>query len=81
MALKVRFAKPASGHHLRSRILGVALAAFGCAALVGVCVFSFLYIKYTGIVNERLKQPIFENTAQIFAAPREVRPGQKLSVS
>jgi penicillin-binding protein 1B len=80
MALKVRFAKPAAGHHLRSRILWYLLAAFGCVALVGICVFTFFYIKYTGIVDERLKQPIFANTAQIFAAPREVRPGQKFSV-
>ncbi len=80
MALKVRIAKPAAGHHLRSRILLGLLAAFGCVALVGVCVFAFFYIKYTGIVDERLKQPIFANTAQIYAAPREVRPGQKLTV-
>ncbi|MGD0479144.1 MAG: PBP1A family penicillin-binding protein [Terracidiphilus sp.] len=80
MALKVRFAKPAAGHHLRSRILWCLLAAFGCVALVGICVFTFFYIKYTGIVNERLKQPIFASTAQIFAAPREVRPGQKFTV-
>ena len=31
------------------------------------------------IVDERLKQPLFANTAKIYAAPREVRPGQKLS--
>jgi penicillin-binding protein 1B len=80
MALRVRFAKPAAGHHLRSRILWSLLAAVGCAALVGVCVFTFFYIKYTRIVDERLKQPIFASTAQIFAAPREVRPGQKFTV-
>jgi penicillin-binding protein 1B len=80
MALRIRFAKPASGRSLRSRILVIALAGCGAVALVGVCVFFFLYIEYTGIVNERLKQPIFANTAQIYAAPREVRPGQKLSV-
>ncbi len=80
MALRIRFARPASGHSLRSRILMIALA--GCTAVlaVGLCVFWILYIKYTGVVNDRLKQPIFENTAKIFAAPREVRPGQKLSV-
>jgi penicillin-binding protein 1B len=80
MALKVRFAKPAAGSPLWSRILWYLLAVFGCVALVGICVFTFFYIKYTGIVDERLKQPIFANTAQIFAAPREVRPGQKFSI-
>src|ERR1700685_4539334 len=80
MALKVRFAKPAEGHHVRSRILWGLLAAFGCVVLVEICVFTFFYIKYARIVDERLKQPIFASTAQIFAAPREVRPGQKFSV-
>jgi penicillin-binding protein 1B len=80
MALKVRFAKPAAGHHLRSRIVWGLLAAVGCVVLVGICLFTFFYIKYTSIVDERLKQPIFANTAQIFAAPREVRPGQKFTV-
>jgi penicillin-binding protein 1B len=80
MALRIRFAKPAAGHHLKSRILWYLVAAFGCVALVGICVFTFFYVKYTGIVDERLKQPIFASTAQIFAAPREVRPGQKFSV-
>jgi len=68
MALKVRFAKPAAGHHLRSRIVWGLLAAVGCVMLVGICLFTFFYIKYTSIVDERLKQPIFANTAQIFAA-------------
>jgi penicillin-binding protein 1B len=80
MALKVRFAEPAAGHHLRSRILWGLLAAVGCLLLVGICIFTFFYIKYARIVDERLKQPIFASTAQIFAAPREVRPGQKFSV-
>ncbi len=81
MALRVRFARPASGRSLRSRILLIALAGCAAALLVGVCVFTYLYIEYTGIVNERLKQPMFANTAQIYAAPREVRPGQKLPSS
>ena len=46
--------------------------------MVGVC--SFYYLKYEGIVNERLKQPLFAQTAKIYAAPREVRPGQKLGI-
>ncbi len=80
MALRIRFAKPTAGHQLRSRILWYLLAALGCVALVGVCVFTFFYIKYARIVDERLKQPMFATTAQIYAAPREVRPGQKLTV-
>ena len=80
MAVRIRFTRPTSGHHLRSRILLFLLAAFACVALVGFSVFFYFYVKYQGIVDERLKQPIFASTAQIYAAPREVRPGQKLSV-
>ena len=80
MALKVKFASPASGHQLRTRILLALLAACAAVALVGFSVFMILYIKYQGIVDARLKQPIFANTAKIYAAPREVRPEQKLTV-
>jgi penicillin-binding protein 1B len=50
------------------------------AAVMGFSIFGFLYVKYQRVVDERLKQPIFARTAKIYAAPREVRPGQKLTV-
>ena len=80
MAIRVRIPRSQSGHHLRSRILLVLLAIVAVAAVTGASVFAYFYVKYEGIVDERLKQPIFANTAQIYAAPREVRPGQKLSI-
>jgi len=80
MALKVRIARPALGSHLKSRILLFLLAACGMVTLVGVCVFFYLYVEYKGVVDQRLKEPLFANTAKIYAAPREVRPGQKLTV-
>ena len=80
MALRVRIPNPQSGHHLRSRILLVLLVVLLAVAATGASVFAYFYIKYEGIVDERLKQPIFANTAKIYAAPREVRPGQKLTV-
>ncbi len=40
-------------------------------------VFGFYYGKYSRIVDERLKKPLFDNTAKIYAAPTELRPGQK----
>ncbi len=80
MALRIRFARTASGRSFKSRILIFSLCACAAAALVGACVFAYLYVEYTGIVDVRLKQPLFAETAKIYAAPREVRPGQKLSV-
>ena len=57
-------------------------AALATVVVIWIAVFSFCtyyYNKYQHIVDDRLKQPLFANTAKIFAAPREVRPGQKLS--
>jgi penicillin-binding protein 1B len=79
MALKIRLARPNGFHPGTKLVLRVALVAFAAVALVFVVVGSYFYIKYQHIVDERLKQPIFASTAKIYAAPREVRAGQKLS--
>ena len=66
---------------LKHRFLrGLLLAALFCMVL-GACVLSICYFKYQSIVDERLASgPIFANTSQIYAAPREVRVGQRLTV-
>jgi penicillin-binding protein 1B len=59
---------------------GLLLAALSCMVL-GVCVLSICYFKYQSIVDDRLAAgPIFANVAQIYAAPREIRVGQRLTV-
>jgi penicillin-binding protein 1B len=80
MALKIRFAMPQGKHPVWMMVGLGAAAAIALCALVGFSVFGYYYFKYRSIVDARLSQPIFADTAQIFAAPREVRPGQKLSV-
>ncbi len=80
MAIRVRIPRSPSGHRLRTRILLSLLAILVVAAATGVSVFAYFYVKYQHIVDARLEQPIFANTAKIYAAPREVRPGQKLTV-
>ncbi|HUZ04842.1 MAG TPA: transglycosylase domain-containing protein, partial [Acidobacteriaceae bacterium] len=47
---------------------------------VGGAIFAHYYFQYQKVVDARLSRPIFANTAQIYAAPRQVRPGQKYSV-
>ena len=82
MALKIKLARP-TGKHPWS-IAGAAHCARDRCGLSRWCSLvasaAIYYFKYQGIVDERLKQPLFANTAKIYAAPREVRPGQKLSV-
>ncbi|HEX4286513.1 MAG TPA: PBP1A family penicillin-binding protein [Terracidiphilus sp.] len=80
MALKIKLAMPTGSHPWVMLALRVALVAVIVLAvsMVGVC--TFYYIKYESIVDQRLKQPLFAQTAKIFAAAREVRPGQKLVI-
>ncbi len=65
----------------RVRLLRAALIfSLGCL-LVFAAIFGFYYYKYQHVVDERLAAgPIFANVAQIYAAPREIRIGQKLTV-
>ncbi len=49
-------------------------------AVVGGITFAVEYHQYQGLVDQRLAQgPLFSSTAQIYAAPQEVRPGQHLA--
>jgi penicillin-binding protein 1B len=64
---------------LQRTALKVFAAALAVLFLIGASVFGFYWFKYKSIVDQRLTQPLFENTAKIYAAPREVRPGQKLT--
>jgi penicillin-binding protein 1B len=78
MALKIRLKKPTLKLSWSSWLLRGVVASVLLVGLIGLIIFSHYYNKYAHIVDERLKQPLFANTAKIYAAPREVRPGQKL---
>ncbi len=64
---------------LQRGFIKAAAAGLAIVLLVGASIFAFYWFRYKNIVDERLTQPLFENTAKIYAAPREVRPGQKLT--
>ena len=68
--------------HLENRFVRYALVAvLGCFVLF-LGVVGFYYFKYENVVNDRLaKGPMFASVSQIYAAPREIRNGQKLTVS
>jgi penicillin-binding protein 1B len=52
------------------------------ALLAGAAVFGYFYHHFQQVVDDRLAAgPLFASVAQIYAAPREVRIGQKLSIS
>jgi penicillin-binding protein 1B len=80
MALKIKFRMPTQRGSWASLALRIGLILVAAAAVTVLTVGGYFYVKYQHIVDERLKQPLFKNTAKIFAEPREVRPGQKLSI-
>ena len=80
MAVKIRLANPKGQHPLSTLLLRVALLTVTACAVLFLVVTGYYYFEYQGIVDARLKEPLFANTAKIFAAPREVRPGQKLNI-
>jgi penicillin-binding protein 1B len=51
-------------------VLGVAMAA-----TLGVGVFTFYYVKYARLIEEKLRDGPFANTSTIYAAPRQVNVG------
>jgi penicillin-binding protein 1B len=80
MAVKVKVPRVAV-HITAKKTLIVAGMIFGAAAVLCGLVFTFYWNKYGHIVDERLKQPLFAETAKIYAAPEEIRPGQKLTAT
>jgi len=86
MAIKLKLGSNGStqGGRLgpRHRFLrGLLIGGLACL-LLGTCVLGIFYFKYQSVVDDRLASgPIFANVAQIYAAPREVRVGQRLTVS
>ncbi len=84
MALKVRLEKPKlklswPKFSLSSWLVRGVIGAVLLFGFVGLITFTYYYNKYAHIVDDRLKQPLFANTAKIYATPREIRPGQKIS--
>ena len=83
MAIKVKLGNNGNfPKRPRHRFLrAVLLAALACLVVIAI-VFGYMYFKYQKIVDDRLASgPIFANVEQIYAAPREVRLGQHLTIS
>jgi penicillin-binding protein 1B len=65
---------------VHSRLFQIALIALLGVMVIGASVFGYFYYHYQHVVDDRIASgPIFASVSQIYAAPREVRDGQKLS--
>jgi penicillin-binding protein 1B len=82
LAVKIKFAPQKHGErNIARNALLISGAAVALCFLIFACVFGFYYAKYRHIVDDRLSKPLFENTAKIYAAPQELRPGQKFTAA
>jgi penicillin-binding protein 1B len=61
----------------RDPIVRVALAVFVVLAVFLCAAYSYYYIKYDRVIEERFKSPVFSSSARIYAIPRVLRAGDK----
>ena len=84
MAIKLRIphGKSSKGNRrgLRDPVLRFALAVFASVALLFVAFFSYFYVKYDRIIEQRFRGPVFANSARIFAAPATLSVGEKVDL-
>ena len=63
--------------HSRFRSVGLAAVLLLAIGLVGAAsTFTFYYVRYSRLIDERLRGPVFPNVSQVYAAPETVRLGQ-----
>jgi penicillin-binding protein 1B len=65
----------------RDPIVRVALITFLSLSLLVIAFFSYWYVKYDRIIEQRFRGPVFASSAKIFAAPQMVRIGEKVTIS
>ncbi|QHN04594.1 penicillin-binding protein [Granulicella sp. WH15] len=82
MAVKLKLGPNRPKVGFFSSVLRGVLVLVLLVLLAGTAIFGFFYMKYQRIVDDRLAAgPLFKSVAQIYAAPREVRTGQRLTVA
>ena len=64
----------------RDPILRAALLAFLSLSALVIGFFSYWYVKYDRIIEQRFRDPVFTNSAKIYAGPRMVRVGSAFTV-
>jgi penicillin-binding protein 1B len=93
VAIKIRIPRPsarrAAGGRRRSAdwieflstpAARITVAVFIVLGTLVLGVFAFYYIRYQKIIDARMRGPLFETSAQIYAAPKMVQLGEKTSI-
>src|SRR6266446_4787744 len=76
----MRGARGRKGMLPRDPILRAALLAFLSLSVLVIGFFSYWYVKYDRIIEQRFCDPVFTNSAKIYAGPRMVRVGSAFTV-
>jgi penicillin-binding protein 1B len=63
----------------RDPVIRAALIVFVVLAVGVTAFFSYFYIKYDRIIEQRFKGQVFSNSAKIYAIPPTIRTGQKIT--
>jgi penicillin-binding protein 1B len=65
----------------RRPVFRIALAALAVCLIVLIAAVTSFYVKYSHIVDERIRRPIFNEPAQIYARPSRIDVGAKWTPS
>jgi len=63
----------------RDPLVRAALAVFLIVSIAIVGFFSYFYVKYDRIIEKRFRGPVFSSSAKIYAIPRIVKVGEKIT--
>ena len=83
MAIKIRIpkqhkeAKPSKKKPSRDPVVRIVSTTFVILAVALCAGYSYYYIKYSRVIEERFKSPVFSSSAKIYAIPRVVRTGER----
>ncbi|PYX08450.1 MAG: penicillin-binding protein [Acidobacteria bacterium] len=80
VAIKLKIPKSTrAGKFLgRDPVLRLALLIFVLLVTVSGTAFTYYYIKFDRVIEQRFKGAVFSNSAKIYAIPRSVRVGEKI---
>src|SRR2546422_9964992 len=73
-----RVSRARLSNFFRSPLFKILLSIFLFFFIGASAILLFFYNHYSRIIDRRLSGEIFKNTAQIYAAPYRVYPGQRL---
>lgn len=84
MAIKIKIPRgtgeAAKGLLSSDPVVKAAVIIFVALAMAFTGWFSYYYVKYDRIIEQRFRGPVFANSATIYAIPRVVRVGEKIDV-